>query len=386
MIKILYIVSTLEDNGPTRQLFYIVENLNAKLFDVLIVTMSPEPEKSLANWFKDKGIRLVSLGNTRVTGFFKNPSQIRKIIKKEQPDIVHCQGLRPDVLISKLHEKIVHVSTVRNYPQIDYVKEYGILKGAIFCFLHLRALKSASHVVAVSQSVSENLISITKNQVSPHVIMNGIDTDTFFPVSSEVEKAKIRGDLQLPPDAYISVCLGKIDTRKNQKFLIDIWRKKFAKQKNQVLLLVGSVDAKLQDIKIEEEEKNIKLLGYSRNIRTILAASDCYISASIGEGLPNAALEAIGCGLPLLLSDIGPHKELISLDDGIGRVFSLGDESSFMLAKENVENLPKDVIGNARKRIVQNLSKKATSLHYEDLYNQVPIKKINKFGSMQGFK
>ena len=40
------------------------------------------------------------------------------------------------------------------------------------------------------------------------------------------------------------------------------------------------------------------------------AASDLFVSVSIGEGLPVAAMEAMGAGCPAVLSDIAPHREL----------------------------------------------------------------------------
>ncbi|MCA9396385.1 MAG: glycosyltransferase family 4 protein, partial [Candidatus Omnitrophica bacterium] len=46
-------------------------------------------------------------------------------------------------------------------------------------------------------------------------------------------------------------------------------------------------------------------------------SSDCYISASRYEGMPNTALEAMASGLPLFVSDIGGHRELTDESNGI---------------------------------------------------------------------
>ena len=51
-------------------------------------------------------------------------------------------------------------------------------------------------------------------------------------------------------------------------------------------------------------------MGHISNIYDWLFMSDIFVSTSFSEGLPNSVLEAISCGLPTILSDIPPHKEI----------------------------------------------------------------------------
>lgn len=50
--------------------------------------------------------------------------------------------------------------------------------------------------------------------------------------------------------------------------------------------------------------------GFVDNVVPWLQASDLFVSASASEGMPLAVLEALSCGLPALLSDIPPHREI----------------------------------------------------------------------------
>ena len=55
----------------------------------------------------------------------------------------------------------------------------------------------------------------------------------------------------------------------------------------------------------------VKYLGYQRNIYQLMQASDLLVLPSLWEGMPNVLLEALGIGLPCLISDIPAHRDII---------------------------------------------------------------------------
>ena len=63
-----------------------------------------------------------------------------------------------------------------------------------------------------------------------------------------------------------------------------------------------------------EMEKEIRLEGWLAKNELIqrYQSADCLLNMSNYEGLPNTVLEAMSCGLPVIASDIPPHRELIS--------------------------------------------------------------------------
>jgi glycosyltransferase involved in cell wall biosynthesis len=54
------------------------------------------------------------------------------------------------------------------------------------------------------------------------------------------------------------------------------------------------------------------VFGPTRDVRPYLWAADAFVFPSQREGMPNAVLEALATGLPLVLSDIAPHRELLA--------------------------------------------------------------------------
>ncbi|HWR97734.1 MAG TPA: glycosyltransferase family 4 protein, partial [Candidatus Methanoperedens sp.] len=62
----------------------------------------------------------------------------------------------------------------------------------------------------------------------------------------------------------------------------------------------------------------------SDDVPAQLRSADLFVSASRAEGLPGAVIEAMLTGLPVVLSDIGVHREMIE-DGTSGRLFPAGD-------------------------------------------------------------
>lgn len=80
--------------------------------------------------------------------------------------------------------------------------------------------------------------------------------------------------------------------------------------------------------KLREKVKSIPQIsfpGFSNDVTSYLSESSLFFSTSLYEGMPYSVLEAMRAGLPLLLSDVVGHKELIDHDLN-GILFSLNDD------------------------------------------------------------
>ncbi|MBE0641903.1 MAG: glycosyltransferase, partial [Bacteroidales bacterium] len=117
--RIAYLVSTLRRTGPTHQLLYLLSHLNAQEFEPLVITLSPEPDDSMMETFLDLGIPVYTLGQGRLSGMVMGRLKLERMISDLKPDLLHTQGLRPDLLGLSLGGRPV-VSTQRNDPFLDY--------------------------------------------------------------------------------------------------------------------------------------------------------------------------------------------------------------------------------------------------------------------------
>jgi glycosyltransferase involved in cell wall biosynthesis len=353
--------------GPTNQLMNLVKHLDSERFEAVILTLSPEPEDS--HWAKlaNMNVRLRSLDLSRIAGMVCGRRALQSVLGDESPDIVHSHGFRADLLVASIPLRIPSVSVVRNFPQFDYPMTYGQFVGRWMAKRHPVALAKATVCVAVSEAVNKNLRKRygLKNVVT---IPNGVDTDIFRPVDSR-EKIGIRHDLGLREQAEIWVACGDLIDRKDPLTLIRAFRRA-PSGKQRVLLLVGGGPLERECESAIGEVDNILMVGRVPSAARYLQASDRFVSASKAEGLPNAVLEALASGLPVILSDIEPHRELLGLRPGVGALFKTGDEVELGRLFDEYRP-PESVTEGCVQMVNQHLSAWRMSHRYQELYSEL---------------
>lgn len=366
MIKILYIVSTLKRCGPNNQLFNIINNLDETKFSPVVITLSPEPMDSRFDDYVKAGIEVHSLNLSRFSGVFFVKSKVRKLIDEFRPNIIHTQGVRGDIVASQI-KGIPKVSTVRNFPQLDFPMTYGSVVGRWMVWRQIKALRNIDKVVGVSTAVVDNLQSQFSIQ-NTYTISNGVEVSKYVPISNS-RKRDLRGNLQLPINATIWIVSGHLNDRKDPLFLIDAWKRYFSNDIENFLLFIGDGPL-LHECKQQSKElTNIRVEGRVKDVVSFLQASDIYLASSKAEGLPNAALEAMSCGLPVLLSDIGPHCNLLTLSPEVGESYEIGDISSFGQALERFNNRDYKSRSDASYNLIRtSLSDRIMSDNYQQLY------------------
>ncbi|MDJ0688882.1 MAG: glycosyltransferase family 4 protein [Xenococcaceae cyanobacterium MO_188.B32] len=362
-IKVLYIVSTLRKCGPTNQLFYLIKYLDRQKFEPIVLTLSPEPEDSARSQFQQLEIAIFSLNLSRWQGTFWGASKLKSFANQHQPDIIHSQGIRPDTLAAKYLKNYKAVASIRNYPYHDYVMKYGKLIGYYVAQQHINALEKIKFPVSCSTTISQL---INKHGIKSSIIRNGVDEDLYTPASFE-EKIKLKYNLGLPLDTRIIVSVGALIPRKQpdiviQGFLIS------QTQKDSILLMVGDGSLLASCQAIADNSSNIKFIGLVNNVVDYLKVADYFISASVSEGLPNSVIEALSCGVPVCLSDIEPHQEILNFNRQAGIMFSTGDVKDLGSRLDRLSNNHCELKCIARSIVSENLNAKKMSENYQNLY------------------
>lgn len=214
----------------------------------------------------------------------------------------------------------------------------------------LTALKRAARVFSVADSLKQHVVSIGADPGKILVVGNGVDSEKFYPL----EKAAARQSLAIPADARVLVSVGGLVERKGFHRVIEVLPEIIKSYPDLIYLIVGGGgpegDIRLQleeQVKNSGIEDNVRFLGSlpPEQLKVPLSASDVFVLATANEGWANVFLEAMACGLPVITTDVGGNREVVS-DQSIGTIVPFGEALALQQALLNAleKNWDKTVI------------------------------------------
>ena len=366
--RVVFLVSTLRRTGPTSQLLNIARGLDREAFEPLVVTLSAEPSGSMQTSFVQHGLPVKSLSMSRIRGVLNRrwrDDLERMSGRRLEECVLHSQGIRADVISSQALSGVPRLATARNYPYDDYVMKYGGILGGWMARRHLHALRSLPLVVACSTTLASQL---RPHRIETTVIRNGVDTTQFKPPTLE-ERVRARAALGIAPGARVGLSLGSLVSRKDPLSVIQAVRT--LADPGFVMLLVGGGALEEECRRAAHDDERIRLTGHVADVLCYLQAADFLVSASRSEGLPNSGLEALACGLPLVLSAIEPHRELLEVAPSAGVLFPIGDVAALADALRTVTSSNAAVSGLAPGRATALIGAEQVSRRYQALYRQL---------------
>ena len=369
LIRVVYLVSTLRRAGPTAQLLNLLRHLDAGLFDPVVVTLSPEPEDSMLQEFRALGVPVRTLAMSRLAGLVNRGwrRDVERLLgeRLDAATVVHSQGVRGDVIAARYLGGIPRVATARNFPHDDYPLKFGRLAGHWMARSHLAAFRKLPNVIACSSTLAGLL---RERDVAAGVIPNGVDTATFRPAGA-AERSELRASLRLPAAARIGVSVGALSARKDPLLVIRAFRA--ARNPGLSLVFLGDGPLAAACRQAAQGDARIRFEGQVADVTPFLRAADFLVSASKSEGLPNAVLEAMACGLRVVLTDIGPHRELIDLAPALGDVVPVGDEHAMALAIERLAGAMPAGDAAPDAGLLERLGAKRMSKRYQEIYRRI---------------
>ncbi|MEO9021699.1 MAG: glycosyltransferase [Ginsengibacter sp.] len=292
---ILIIIDNLKKGGAEVLLVGILSELNKK-FDVILVTLSGECDFSKEQIICKKRY---TLGFTGKLSFILCIFKLKRIIKLHNPSLIHSH-LVYSTLIARMAgtSKTPLLFTVHNELSKNVFNDSKLLTT-----LEKLTFRKRHTIVAVSDTILKDYQQTIASTDKTFILKNYI-ADDFY---SSVIQTKERNHFQ----KIRMVAVGNIKSSKNYEYLL---RSLIGLDKSRISLdIYGNSDHPLFVVLQSLVEKNnlpVRFLGSVSNVRETLLNYDLYVMSSLHEGFGIAAVEAMACGIPLLLSDLPVLREV----------------------------------------------------------------------------
>lgn len=308
------------------------------------------------------GTKIVFYEISNLKIILKRQKKIEEIIKKLKIDILHTHCMASTILVSKLKlNNIEKLSTIHCDFTEYFLMRFGRIRGIIYIFLYKKAIKKMQLNISCGKSIQK--LNLKKANIKSYKVVNGIDTGIFslnnlFETKKEL---RLKFNYDLKGKYFITSSLNK---GKNIMFLVNV----FSRLIDRKIYLIILGEGKLRNQIIKYNYKNIICVGKQDlyNVQKYLKIADFFISASKTEGMPNAVLEALEFNLPILLSDIEPHEEILEIDKNLGLIFKNNNEVD--LSKKIQEIITKKYRSKDFEKIKKFINAKRMSNEYQSLY------------------
>jgi len=353
--KIMFYISSLAKAGAQRVIINLTESLLKKGHQVTIVTTAkaeneyelPKGAKRIISDIEEKEIT-----SNRIKNLKKRFYKLRNIWKNEKPDVIVSFIGKNNfmAILTALGLKIPVVVSVRGEPMEEYYSS-GLRFLAKYLF-----------------------------RKADGIILQTEDSKTFFPKKTTKKAVVLPNPLnpEFMKDLYEGekekkiVMVGRIDSNKNQKMVIDAFAPIAHKYPDYKLEIWGdgedydSLKDYISSIKLE---KQISMPGATRDVKEKIEKAGVYILSSNTEGMPNSLMEAMALGLCCISTDCPCGGPKILIQDGVnGLLTPVKDVDAMTKAMDKVLGNPEYAakLGKQAAEIRKTLSPKKVNEQWEN--------------------
>jgi sugar transferase (PEP-CTERM/EpsH1 system associated) len=371
-INVVHLVYSLDPGGLENGVVNVVNGMDSMYFNSMICCLKPGGILKKRVRSNIEVIEVDKKGRQE----FGVPFRLRRIFKDKGIHVVHthnwgtcCEGI--------IGARLASVPVVIHQEHGTFVDSVGSKKRRIWGEKII--LRYVDQVMTLSEDLKEKMVRILKiPDEKINVILNGVDTEKFsFLPENRIKK---RQELGIVEDRLVIGTVGRLEAVKNQKMLICALPELLKKFPTVMAIIVGDgiLRSELENMSKElGVEDYILFPGVRNDVAEILSAMDLFVIPSLTEGICNAALEAMSCGLAVVATNVGGNKEIV-LDGKTGLLVPLEDTIGFVKAIEKVledEERRKGYGKNGRKIVEERFSLQRMVKEYEYLYRFLLQKK-----------
>lgn len=208
------------------------------------------------------------------------------------------------------------------------------------------ALGSADRVFAVSESLARLAVELGADPARLRLVPNGVDASRFRPAP----RAAARRQLGVPEDRPLIVSVGGLTVRKGYHRVLAVLPELIGEHPDLLFAIVGGGGIEGDTGPMLRQltgdlglERHVRFAGPRPHaeVAAWLQAADLFCLATSNEGRPNAILEALACGVPVVATDVGGNAEIVR-DGEDGLLVPFGDAAALRHALRTALGKPWD--------------------------------------------
>lgn len=372
-MKIVFVITGTTIGGAQSMLLKVIERLSPEFSPYLI---SLAPIKEIGERIRSLGVPVESFdmepGKLNLAAFWRMKQRLGQI----SPDVVHTWMYHAD-LMGGLAARLAGV------PAVGWCIRHSNLSPNENKQLTLAIVKACAWL---SRSIPDKILCCSDIARQVHVdvgyatekmlvVPNGFDLSLFKP--DESARLSLREELGVAPETPLVGLIGRFDVQKNHSGFIEAAAQLHKQRSDVNFVLAGSeIDgsnyALTGPIVAAGLSQVMHLLGPRNDVPRLMAALDVLASSSIGEAFPNVLGEAMACGVPCAVTDVGDSAFIVG---DTGHVVASRDMSGLAREIGALLALPRaerQALGNrARMRVSQQFEIGVVVKRYEDFYRDL---------------
>lgn len=305
--------------------------------------------------------------------------RLMRMIRRVKPDVVHTWLYHAD-LLGGLAARLAGISAIgwciRN-SNLDKDKTKFSTRAVVGLCARLSTW-IPSKILSCSEEARRVHVALGYAAEKMRVVPNGFDLARFKPDGDA--RSAVRAELGLAGSTPLVGLISRFDPQKNHAGFFEAAGRLYRRMPHVHFVLAGQgIDrnnaALMQAINKAGVLANTHLLGLRSDIPRLMAALDVLASSSYGEAFPNVLGEAMACGVPCVVTDVGDSAYIVG---DTGRVVASGDMINLAAALEDLLALPPAVKAaldeRARARVAAHFEIGRVVQQYENFYESLLAK------------
>lgn len=318
--RVAFVVHTFDIGGLEHCVARLVNGAERLAIDPVLICLNRSG--TAERWINSRAVTVVEL-DKRSGNDWRVVVRLAKALKRHRIELVHSHNwgtLLETSLARRMAKTARHIHAERGMELADL--QLTSWRADMRNRVKRWAMGQADAVVAVSDSIRQKLADqrIAAGQ-RVRVVPNGISLEC--PAEREAVRAAIRRRLGVHPKGVLVGTVGRLAPVKDFGTAIASLECVVRQGIDAHLVVVGSgpEQCRLADLRDHLGLRDrCHFVGQQFNVADWLAAMDIYVNSSRNEGMSQSLLEAMACGLPMVVTDVGDNRRVVDGNPPCGLV------------------------------------------------------------------